>query len=57
MIAADNLESSLTVLTEGLNSIPKNLSEEDLNEICAHTKYVITSAYSGESFIVWEKQD
>lgn len=46
---------SLTVLSEGMESLPKQLTEEDINNVCSHVTHIITTAYDREGFIIWEK--
>lgn len=48
---------SLTLLAHGIESLPPQLTEEDLNNVCAHLTHVITTAYDGEGYIIWEKSE
>lgn len=46
----------LIILAE-LNEIKSEyFTDEDLNLICHHAKFIITSAYDGEGYVFWEKR-
>jgi hypothetical protein len=43
-------------LSEGIEKVSINLMEDDFDGFCKNAHYIITSAYDGEGYIIWEKK-
>lgn len=45
----------LAVLTMMEGMVPISFNHKDIDQICNNSKFVVASAYDGESYILWEK--
>lgn len=54
LINTENLFQSLTILTEAPPPPAPHLKEADLDALCKHARYVITMAYDGDAYLIWE---
>lgn len=48
---------ALIVFVKGMGSLPIHLKQNDFDEICKNLTHIVTTAYDGESYIFWERNN